>query len=191
MREPSRAVLRDMLVDVAKKEKVTLSTEAADLIAVAADGSFRDALSVLQKVLLLSDDTVGDVDEVATVIGAPKQQSLHTFLKAVVEKDIETTLQSIDDIRAAGVDVVLFIELILERVRIVMLLRTAPAVAENALASVATEEQAVLREYAKTAPVLNSQLALLLLTALKDARSSSLPHVVLEATLIEFLKDSN
>lgn len=53
------------MTDVAKAEGFKLKPEAADLIAIAASGSFRDALGVLQKVMLASGDTIGSADEVS------------------------------------------------------------------------------------------------------------------------------
>jgi len=57
-RAPTRAMLRETVLSVAKKEKFTLDTHSADMIAIAADGSFRDALSIMQKIMMVSDDAV-------------------------------------------------------------------------------------------------------------------------------------
>ena len=84
---PSRAVLQQLAIDVSKKEGFSMSPEAADLVALAADGSFRDALGIIQKVILASGDAIGDADEVATIIGAPKTQSLLAIVKALHTKD--------------------------------------------------------------------------------------------------------
>ena len=48
---PSREVLQQLAIDVSKEEGFTMSKEAADLVALAADGSFRDALGIIQKVI--------------------------------------------------------------------------------------------------------------------------------------------
>ena len=96
-RSPSRAVLAGVVTDVAKQEGFKLSPEAADLIAVAADGSFRDALGVTQKVILASGDTVGSADEVAEIIGAPKQAIIAALLEAFNTKDSAAALAAIAD----------------------------------------------------------------------------------------------
>jgi DNA polymerase-3 subunit gamma/tau len=90
MHSPSRAVLAEVVTQVAKKEGFTLASEAADLIAIAADGSFRDALGVTQKVILASGDAIGSADEVAVIIGAPKTG---TLLKLLMPCTIKTKNQ--------------------------------------------------------------------------------------------------
>jgi DNA polymerase-3 subunit gamma/tau len=54
MHSPSRSVLAEIVTEVANKEGFKLEADAADLIAIAADGSFRDALGVTQKVIMAS-----------------------------------------------------------------------------------------------------------------------------------------
>ena len=49
-------MLRDTVLDIAEKEDFTLAPGGADLIALAADGSFRDAYGTLQKVMMASLD---------------------------------------------------------------------------------------------------------------------------------------
>jgi DNA polymerase-3 subunit gamma/tau len=91
MRSPSRAVLAETVTDIAKQEGFTLNPDAADLIAIAADGSFRDALGVTQKVIMASGDKIGEADEVADIIGAPKSDVIAKLITALHEKDQATS----------------------------------------------------------------------------------------------------
>ena len=50
-KKPTDAILKKMLVDVAKKEGYELEQGSAELVTILGDGSFRDALGTLQKVL--------------------------------------------------------------------------------------------------------------------------------------------
>ena len=50
-KQPTREILADIVVDVAKSEGYAIERPAAELVALLAEGSFRDALSILQKVL--------------------------------------------------------------------------------------------------------------------------------------------
>ena len=69
-KKPTRAVLAKMTANVAKKEGYTLAPDAAELIAMLGDGSYRDALSVLQKVFAASADKKLTRAEVEIVTGA-------------------------------------------------------------------------------------------------------------------------
>src|SRR5579872_5734422 len=50
-RKPGREVVRKQIAAIAKKENYNLDPGAADLIALLGDGSFRDALGMLEKVM--------------------------------------------------------------------------------------------------------------------------------------------
>src|SRR3989338_85057 len=89
-KKPTRAVLAKMTAVVAKKEGYTLAPDAAELIAMLADGSYRDALSVLQKVFASSPDLPGGKagkklsrEEVEKATGAPKREQVHSLINAL------------------------------------------------------------------------------------------------------------
>ena len=62
---PTKEILRDAILHAAKGEQFTLAPDAAVLIAVAADGSFRDGLGITEKVIMASPNTKADADEEA------------------------------------------------------------------------------------------------------------------------------
>src|SRR3989344_2774966 len=70
-KKPSRQGLAELARAVAKKEGATLERDAAELIALLAEGSYRDALSILQKVLASSSDNRLTREEVEKTTGAP------------------------------------------------------------------------------------------------------------------------
>jgi DNA polymerase-3 subunit gamma/tau len=186
LRSPARAVLAATVTDVAKKEGFTLAPDAADMIAVAADGSFRDALGITQKVILASGDVIGSSDEVAAIIGAPKQVIIETLLTALHEKMAEPALSAIATAVEAHVEMKLLVRLLLEHVRAVMLLRNQPGQAEVLLANFSESMRATLTGFA-TAPntPLNSHLLLRLLTVSDQTNRSAIPHLPLEIAVVE------
>jgi len=125
-RKPSHAILKEMVLDVAKKEGASLAPAGAELIALMGEGSYRDTLSILQKVLTLSGDTKLTEDEVAEVVGAPKSKLTNDFLEGLAESNIESLLGVLTEAGKGGVDVRLFLLLVLAKVRAVLLLRFAP-----------------------------------------------------------------
>lgn len=185
-RSPSRAVLMKTVTSVAKKEGFTLKKEAADLIAIAADGSFRDALGITQKVILASGDEIGEVDEVAGIIGAPKSEILARLLSALHAKNTDAALEAVAAATSTHTDMKLFMRLLLERVRAVMLLRNAPSQKETILAAFSDEVVKDLQAFAAdaTSPI-NSKLLVRLLTAAETTGKTSLPQLPLELALME------
>jgi DNA polymerase-3 subunit gamma/tau len=185
-RSPSRAVLAQIVTDVAKKEGFKLEPDAADLIAIAADGSFRDALGVTQKVILASGDTIGDANEVAAIIGAPRGEILISLITALDQGSTEKALEAIKLAVDAHVDMKLFARLLLENLRAVMLVRHQPAKAEELLANFGPAAKEVLQEIAKVpkSPI-NSHMLLRLISATEQITYSPIPHLPLEIAAIE------
>lgn len=185
-RSPSRAVLAETVIDVAKKEGFTLPPEAADLIAVAADGSFRDALGVTQKVIMASSDKIGDVDEVATIIGAPKRAIISKLLQSFHSKDVKVGLEAVAEAVSTHTDMKLLTRILLEHVRTVMLLRNQPSESDTILSSYNTDTREILSGFAKEATTtLNSHLLLRLINSYEQISRSPLPYLPLEIVLVE------
>ena len=142
-------MLSEIVTEVAKKEGFSLTSDAADLIAIAADGSFRDALGVTQKVILASGDKIGSADEVATIIGAPKGEIMLTLLKALHEGNTNSALESVAQAVALHVDIKLFTRLLLDNLRAVMLLRHQPDQTTALLVNFGEAAKEVLADLAK------------------------------------------
>lgn len=185
MRSPSREVLARTVIDVAKQEGFTLEPAAADLVAIAADGSFRDALGVMQKVIMASGDRIGNADEVAAIIGAPKTETMLQLIEALHQKNRAAALTAVAAAVTSGVDMKLFARLLLEHVRAVMLLRNLPAKERDILGAFGTETQNRLREYASGTSPLNSHVLLRLLQATEQISRSPIPSAPLEIAIIE------
>ena len=185
-RSPSRSVLADIVTEVAGKEGFVLARDAADLIAIAADGSFRDALGVTQKVILASGDKIGDANEVAAIIGAPRGEIMLSLVRALHESKTDQALEALAEAVAAHVDMKLFARLLLENVRAIMLVRHQPAKAEELLQNFGPAAKDALTTIAKeaTSP-LNSHLLLRLLSATEQIAYSPIPQLPLEIAVIE------
>lgn len=185
MHSPSRAVLAEIVTDIAKQEGFTLKPDAADLIAIAADGSFRDALGVTQKVIMASGDKIGSADEVAAIIGAPKTATMLELVRALHFKDREAALFAVATAVESKVDMKLFARLLLEHVRAVMLLRNLPSKKETLLGAFGADAREKIEEYARGASPLNSHLLLRLIQATELIGRSPIPQVPLEIAIIE------
>jgi DNA polymerase-3 subunit gamma/tau len=187
-RSPARSVLKETVLDIAQREGFTLEPEAADLIAIAADGSFRDALGVLQKVILASTGQTGSGDAVAAIIGAPRHAILTTLLRALGSRDLEGALTAVASAHDEHVDMRLFIRILLERARAILLLRFKTSATNDILASFPEAEHELLSHIAtdKNAPI-NSKSLLRLLQAAEETGKSPVPHLPLELALVDIL----
>ncbi len=185
-KSPSRQELKETVLAVAKKEKFKLEGAAADLIAIAADGAFRDALGITQKVILASDDQTASPDEVARIVGAPRSALIIEFINAIVEKDAERGLTAIQQAVDAGADMKLFLRLILERLRAVILIRHSKKEHERFSSELGDDEGKLLFQLAQApkSPI-NSHLLLRFLSAFEQMGKMYLPQIPLELALVE------
>jgi DNA polymerase-3 subunit gamma/tau len=185
-RSPSRAVLSETVIDIAKREGFTLTLDSANLIALSADGSFRDALGITQKVILSSSGAKADADSVARIIGAPTSELIVRLLTALADKNVDTGLGVLEAANQHHVEPLLFLRVLLEHLRTIMLLRHQPNKHDILLESYNETMKTSLLEFAKAKEsALNSQLLSRLLTCVDITRTSPLPFLPLEIVVLE------
>ncbi|MCF7815534.1 MAG: DNA polymerase III subunit gamma/tau [Candidatus Pacebacteria bacterium] len=189
-RAPTRAELREVILSVAKKEKFSLDSSAADVIALAADGSYRDALGITQKVMMASTDTSLTTDEVSQVVGAPKNILLQEVLTAFATKDVEKGLQALAKAHEAHADMKLFYTLLLERFRSIIILRHNPGSLKTCTEQYGVEDMAFISEYAADSVTsINSHLMIKALDMGDYINRCSVPELPLELLLVEHCKE--
>ena len=122
-RKPPREVVRKQVISIAKKEGFELDSGAADLIALLGDGSFRDALGMLEKVISSSSDKKITREEVENITGAPRAGLVNNFIAALTEKNSDEALKCVGDAEKSGISMITFATLILEKMRFILLLQ--------------------------------------------------------------------
>ena len=182
-KKPAHEVLKQLVLDVAKKEGATIAPAGAELIALMGDGSFRDTLGILQKVLTISADASLSEDEVATVVGAPSAGVVNIFLQSLASKDIEGAIKSFNQALTGGVEARTFLLLVLTKMRAVLLLRFAPTMKSDLVQQFSQDDLTKLSALAATGTALNSQLLAELITAFIETNRAPLPQIPLELAL--------
>ena len=134
---------------------------------------------------MASGDKIGDADEVAAIIGAPKVATMQQLLEALHTKNRAGALEAVQTAVGSAVDMKLFTRLLLEHVRAVMLLRNLPAQKEQILSAFGTDTQEKIERYADGVSPLNSHLLLRLLQAADLISRSPIPQAPLEIAIIE------
>jgi len=82
LKSPNQNILSKFLDEVAKKEVAKLGKEAINLIALSGDGSYRDSLSNLQKVLSFKDEKYTE-EFVAKILGLPQVSAIFEYLESL------------------------------------------------------------------------------------------------------------
>jgi len=185
-KKPTRATLSTMVAAVAKKEGYTLATDAAELIALLAEGSYRDALSILQKALAAA--TAGKSlsrSEVEEVTGAPKREQVHALVAALAAGDRAKALAAIEKAAKADVDMKLYLELVLEALRAALLIRFAPDLHEDLKHEFGADEFAALEDVGRLTSHITHATLLAFLTASEWIRYAPIPALPLELAVLE------
>lgn len=188
-KKPTHAILKELVIDVAKDEGASLAPSGAELVAMMGEGSYRDTLSILQKVLTLSADKKLSDEEVAKVVGAPRSASINGFLEALAQKDTQRALRLLSECLDGGADPKLFAQLVIAKLRAVLLLRFGGADMHERVSGQFGEDDAkLLGELSgKEGAALNSALLAEMLGAYADMSRAPMPALSLELAVYRAL----
>jgi|SRR6516164_1537446 DNA polymerase-3 subunit gamma/tau len=110
---------------VATKEGIEISDRVLDGVARAGEGSVRDALSVLERVLAFCGTQVDDA-EAGQVLGTVRLETLDAFIRGIAAGDAAALLTALDGVVDEGHDLVHFWGELVGVVRDLLLLRAWP-----------------------------------------------------------------
>lgn len=123
------AEIADRLIYIASEEKVSLDREAALLIAAVADGAMRDALSILDRCIGLSENITSEIVREAT--GLTGRDYLFTLAEAVRTEDVPLAINTVNELHNASKSMPRLCEELTHHFRTLMLFKTMRTGAEN------------------------------------------------------------
>lgn len=187
-RQPTVEVMMTRIRAIAKAEKWQIEAEAAALIAVMGDGSFRDAIGILQQVMGASKDKKITSAEVEITTGAPRQELVAEFLTAAAAGDLEKSLAVVRQAAAANHDFKVLTKLILRQLRLALLLKFSPTLGRELTAGLTEREIKFLTSLTASPATGGATLVSLLrelLIAYDELGRAVLPELPLELVLIK------
>ncbi len=110
---------------IVHEQQVPIEEDAMLAIARAADGGMRDALSILDQAIALSDENV-TLENVLLITGAVSQQFLVTLVQSMQEQNVSIALQALDELMNQGKDPKRFIEDLIYFYRDMLLYQSSP-----------------------------------------------------------------
>ena len=120
----AESILQRMIY-ILDQKNVDYDDKALKVIAKAAEGGMRDALSLLDQVISFGDNNV-TLDNALLVTGSVTQESLFNYLKFVLSKDTTNALKEIQQIVEQGKDGNRLIEDLINYCRDLLLYQQAP-----------------------------------------------------------------
>ena len=185
---PTRLELAKTLQRIAKKEGVTIADDAASLMGMLADGSFRDGIGVLQKVLAYTHADTITVQDIEKVTNVPKQEVVRQLLLAIHEGNIDTALSTISIAADAHTDFSVLQKMLIDQVRAVMLLRYSSSSSKLLEQHLTSDDMQILKDAAEAShSSINSKLLHALLDSYTKTANAYIPQLPLELALIDVL----
>ncbi len=148
-RKIPESVMRETIASIAKKEGFGVDGEAASIIALFADGSFRDALGMLDQILSIGDKNTDKKitgEEVREFLAVPSGEMVENFILAIIKKDIQSGLEIIQKTTEENLDTKVFLKLILRNIRAMLLARLAPEMEKTLLKTLGEKEFEFLKK---------------------------------------------
>ncbi len=186
-RTPNREILKTLINKVAKKEGFTLENGVADLLALLGDGSFRDTLGILQKVIGSTANKKISIKEVEDITGAPKGSLVNDFILALAHGNKSDALGVIAKVVSANISVKTFITLVLEKLRIILILKNTN---EKGIVDqdISEDDSKLLQDIAKDdKSKINSALLREILKAYDATSGAYIESLPLELAVIDIL----
>ena len=172
-----------LLRRVADGEGIQAQDSALSLIARAAHGSFRDAVSTLDQLAASTNNSV-DAQSVLQLVGAVDEESLLRLCDMVVDRDTAGALLFVEELSERGQDLGRLVLDLLEHLRHLLLVQHMGHVPDSLPVTEETKE--LLRAQATQLPeptVL--RLIDLLAVAVEDTRQGADPRLPLELALVK------
>lgn len=187
-KKPTRRGLAEVITKVAKQEGCMLEPDAAELVAMLAEGSYRDALSVLQKSLAGASDKKLSRSQVEEVTGAPRREQVHALVEALAKGDRGTALVAVERAAKGDIDMALYLELVIGSLRSALLARYAPELRADLAVEVGEDEFKALEELPKEPGITHATL-LAFLTTSERMRYAPIPALPLELAVLELFPE--
>ncbi len=178
------AELSGQLERICADEKIGFDPEAILMIGRRADGSMRDAESLLDQCISAAEGRI-DLDTVRRVLGLVDSQTIASLLEAISARDRGEALAIVDRVVSSGMDIEEFFLAYIEGIRNLMILSVGTGGASPGLDLTAAE----VERLRKTASVFRTEDLLMLFRNAarfhREMRGSGQPRYILEAAVTD------
>jgi len=170
------------LRSVCKQEKINADEDAILLVAKAGAGSMRDALSLLDRLLSASGDTLTS-ETIEQLLGLPKSQQLFDLAQLIGEGKVKETLEHVDAIITRGLSPETLVATMIDHFRNLLILKTCGKNSELVeVPGLALDE--IFKQAQQFDPVVLSQDIVIMEELRRQLRSASAGRALIDATMV-------
>jgi DNA polymerase-3 subunit gamma/tau len=171
---------------MAQEEGVEIDAESLQLIARSAEGSLRDAQSLLDQVVSYSGSRV-KAEDVATILGVVDRQKVEEGAGQILDGEGGALLQLVEDLCLAGHDLRLFCVGLLELIRDLMVIQVTSS-SESLWGGGAGISDSLKERAARLSFPELDRLLQILIQAEVEMRRSPYPRFILEMALLRMVE---
>ena len=183
-----KRITNDHIVQNMKKITQSLNVQVDEkvlrLIARNSDGAMRDAQSLLDQCISFNEEKI-TYEDATNILGITNEDLLFNMVDDILEKSLEKTLGTIDDIIQNGKDIHQFIKDLIYHFRNLMVVKTSNK-PEEIMESEDIEALLVQSKKMKLEYILSALQ--ILTTADASAKWSTQPRIILEVAMIKLVK---
>ncbi len=179
---------------IIKKEGVKAEKGVLELIAINADGSMRDAESMLGQVITFAGPPAGGdkkitVEEVRQVLGIVDINLVMKFTDILISKNLSVALTFINKLLDEGHDLVQFTKSLINYLRKILFIKVDRNLSTLVGEELTKEQLQVVLKQSEAFSLENlSKIIQLFIDAGREIKYSSLPQMPLELAVIEVIK---
>lgn len=182
--KPSDIVLR--MKEIAHGDKLNISDDAYELLSHLADGSMRDGLSILERVISACGNSI-TAENITATLGISTAESVFQITDAIEKNDINKIMAIIDSIMADGKDLRVFIDSLIKQFRDMLICKITDD--SSAMLDYCAEDMVKLKALSdKMSFEKISHAASVLSDAQADTKWIKSPRIVYELALIKIAK---
>ncbi|MCD8181718.1 MAG: DNA polymerase III subunit gamma/tau [Firmicutes bacterium] len=182
--KPSDIIIR--MKEIAHGDKLNISDDAYELIARLADGSMRDALSLLERVVSACGSSI-TAESITSTLGISTTESVFAITEAIADGDAGKIISVIDTVMSDGKDLRVFIDSLIQTLRDMLICKisnNSPAPLDcNAADMVKLKALSNKMSFEKI-----SHAASVLSDAQADTKWVKSPRIIYEIALIKLAK---
>jgi len=181
--------IREKLKKISDNENLEISNGALELIAASAEGSFRDAESLLDQLLSFGYQKIG-IDEVEKMVGKVTFSKIAAFAETLLKGETGKTLQELAEIEDDGYNLVQFVKDLIHYLRKALVLKFEPSLEKAFKEELTPEALEKLKSHTKLVEEKHLGLLKNLIKAYGQMSYSHFPIIPLEVAIVESLKIS-
>ncbi|MDR2771863.1 MAG: DNA polymerase III subunit gamma/tau [Elusimicrobiota bacterium] len=170
---------------IAAADHFEISDEALELIITAADGSMRDALSLLEQAVSASNDGKITQKHIRDLLGFLPRETIGAIVEYIAAGNLQGILQTVASIYMEGYDMMQFARDLREHLRKLMIYSVDPSI----LTISQPEKDQLHKQKDLFAPARHVRMSNLISKAIQEIRYNDQPRLTLEMYLLKMAEN--